>query len=296
MRVHPLAIDGDPQTFWRPDPAAAPEDWFITIDLGRAVLAREIRLTFPDREGARPLRQFTVLINTGVRIVATRDVFLFRSAYRTTRPNQATSIAIPLGFSANDSTLVVDAGLRVAPDRRDRYQLVQYVNITAEEQSADGALAEVEVIGIGDNIAINTDKRGSFSDGFNATATANLFDANLNTNNSISSGSGELGWKVGGVFFGVDLGAVFFVDEMFIYSMRQQEGTLGFGVGSTGPGHTILFSDGTRALGSSLPVAEPFDYAELLTHLNPGADRLLYIRYLFKPRRMRYLFWRHNRY
>ena len=145
-----LAIDGDPKTFWQPDPDSAPEDWFITIDLGRAVLAREIRLTFPDQEGARPLRQFTVLVNTGVRINATRDIFLFRSAYRTTRPNHATSIAIPLGFSANDSTLVVDAGLRVAPDRRDRYQLVQYVNITAEEQSADGALAEVEVIGIGE--------------------------------------------------------------------------------------------------------------------------------------------------
>ena len=44
-----LAIDGDSETFWQPDPGAAPEDWFITIDLGRAVLAREIRLIFPDR-------------------------------------------------------------------------------------------------------------------------------------------------------------------------------------------------------------------------------------------------------
>ena len=286
-----LAIDGDPETFWQPDPDAAPEDWFITIDLGRAVLAREIRLIFPDREGARPFRQFTVLVNTGVRIVATQDVFLFRSVYRTTRPNEATSIAIPLGFSGNDSTLVVDAGLQVEPARRDHYQLIQYISIMAEEQSADGALAEIEVIGIGDNIAIGTDRRGFFTDGARATATANLFDANLNTNNSISSGVGELGWKDNGVWFGVDLGAVFFVDEMFIYSMRQQEGTLGFGVGGTGPGHTILFSDGTRALGSGLPVAEPFDYAELLTHLNPGADRLFYIRYLFRPRKMRYLFW-----
>ena len=160
-----LAIDGNPETFWQPDPGAAPEDWFITIDLGRAVLAREIRLIFPDREGARPFRQFTVLVNTGVRIVATQDVFLFRSVYRTTRPNEATSIAIPLGFPGNDSTLVVDAGLQVEPDRRDHYQLIQYISIMAEEQSADGALAEIEVIGIGDNIAIGTDRRGSFTDG-----------------------------------------------------------------------------------------------------------------------------------
>lgn len=287
-----LAIDGDPKTFWQPDPDSAPEDWFITIDLGRAVLAREIRLTFPDQEGARPLRQFTVLVNTGVRINATRDIFLFRSAYRTTRPNDSTSIVIPLEFSANDTTLIVDADLPVDPGSRDQYQLIQYVNITAEEQNADGALAEVEVIGIGDNISINTDRRGTISDGFNTNDTANLFDSDLNSNNSFSSTSGELGWKDGGVFFGVDLGAVFFVDEMFIYSMRSQEGTLGFGVGWSGPGHTILFSDGSRALGSSsLPVAKPFDYDELLTHLGPGEDRLYYFRYLFAPRRIRYLFW-----
>jgi len=286
-----LAIDGDPQTFWQPDADAALEDWFLTVDLGRAVLARQIRLTFPDQEGARPLRQFTVLVNTGVRIVATQDVFLYRSVYRTTRPNEETSIVIDLGFPANDSTLVIDGDLRLDADRRDHYQLIQYVNIMAEEQNPDGALAEIEIVGIGDNIAIDTDKRGSISDGFNATGTANLFDANLNTNNLISSGIGQLGWKEGGVFFGVDLGAVFFVDELFLYSMRQQEGTLGFGVGSTGPGHTILFSDGTRTLGSGLPVAESFDFTELLTHLEPGADRLFYIRYLFKPRRMRYLFW-----
>ena len=287
----PLAIDGDPETLWQPDPESAAEDWFITIDLGRAVLAREIRLTFPDHEGARPLRQFTVLVNTGVRIVATRDVFLFRSVYRTTRPNDQTSIAIPLGFPANDSTLVVDPGLQVDPDQRDGYRVIQYISIMSEEQNIDGALAEIEVIAVGDNVAINTDRRGSFNDGFNATSTANLFDANLNTNNSISSGSGELGWKEGGVFFAVDLGALFFVDEMFIYSMRPQEGTLGFGVGGTGPGHTILFSDGTLTLGSGLPVVEAFDYTELLTHLNPGSARLHYIRYLFKPRKKRYLFW-----
>ena len=34
-----------------------------------------------------------------------------------------------------------------------------------EEQSADGAFAEIEVIAIGDNIAIGTDQRGFFTDG-----------------------------------------------------------------------------------------------------------------------------------
>ncbi|MGY8823657.1 MAG: FlgD immunoglobulin-like domain containing protein [Candidatus Latescibacterota bacterium] len=286
-----LAIDGDLTTFWQPDPNAALEDWSLTIDLGRAVLAREIRLTFPDQPGAQPLRQFTVLVNAGVRVVATQDVFLYRSAYRTTRPNTATTLSIPLQFPSNDSTLVLDSDLPLEADYRNQYQLIQYINIMAEEQNLGGAIAEVEVIGIGDNIAIGTEERGEFTNGANATSTVKLFDANLNTNNSISSGSGNLGWKEGGVFFTVDLGAVFFVDEIFIYSMRQQEGTLGFGVGGTGPGHTILFSDGTRTLGSGLPGEDSFDFSELLTHLDPSGDDLYYIRYLFKPRKMRYLFW-----
>ena len=49
-----LVIDGDPDTYWQPSANDAQEDWFITIDLGRAALAKEIRLTFPDQEGARP--------------------------------------------------------------------------------------------------------------------------------------------------------------------------------------------------------------------------------------------------
>ena len=51
----PLAIDGDPTTYWQPSPDDAREDWFITIDLGRAALAREIRLKFPDQEGRAPV-------------------------------------------------------------------------------------------------------------------------------------------------------------------------------------------------------------------------------------------------
>ena len=41
-------IDGDPATFWKPDPDDVVGEWFVQIDLGRAVLAKEIRLKFPD--------------------------------------------------------------------------------------------------------------------------------------------------------------------------------------------------------------------------------------------------------
>ena len=52
-----------------------------------------------------------------------------------------------------------------------------------------------------------------------------------------------------------------------------------------------MYSDGAQVLQSGLPVPGAFDYTELFTHINPNADRLLYIRYIFKPRKMRYFFW-----
>ena len=88
-------IDGDIQTFWRPDPADAVEDWAIEIDLGRAVLAREIRLVFPDEEGARPFRQFTVYGSPGTRISVQDDMVLLEPLFRTTQPNEASEIVYP---------------------------------------------------------------------------------------------------------------------------------------------------------------------------------------------------------
>ena len=97
-------------------------------------------------------------------------------------------------------------------------------------------MAEVEIRGIGDNISIGTMQRGRFVNGVNSVDPQNLFDADMNTNNLIGSSYGSLGWKEGGVWFGVDLGAVFFVDEFFLYSFRPDEGLVGFSINGTGPG------------------------------------------------------------
>ena len=174
---------------------------------------------------------------------------------------------------------------------KNNYRVIQRIRIEAEEKTPGAALAEIEVRGIGDNISIGTMQRGRFVNGVNSVDPQNLFDADMNTNNLIGSSYGSLGWKEGGVWFGVDLGAVFFVDELFLYSFRPDEGLVGFSINGTGPGHTVLYSDGTRSFSSNLPVPDAFDYTELLTHINPNADRLLYIRYMFKPRKMRYFFW-----
>ena len=291
-------IDGDPATYWKPDPASQQEDWFVDIDLGRAVLARQIRLTFPDREGARPFRQFTVYATTGARIIATEDVFEFIPVYRTSQENRATSIVIPLSYIGTDSTLVLDEGMDVDPVYESDYQVVQYISIVAEEQSEDAALVEVEVIGVGDNVSLGTQQRGFFFNGLVAVTPHNLFDGDMNTFSMVTSGhEGEGGeqmdWEGAGTWWGVDLGAVFFIDNFFFYYQNRGEGVSSFiwFNSSSGPGHRILYSAGERSIGTGLPVTQALDYTELVTHINPSGDDLFQIRYMFKPRKMRHIFW-----
>jgi hypothetical protein len=289
-----LVIDGDPDTYWQPSANDAQEDWFITIDLGRAALAKEIRLTFPDQEGARPWSQFRVFVTTGVRIDANDDLFLYRQIYRTTRPNSETSIRIPLNYAGRDSAISVDPNLNLSDDERQNYRLIQYIQIVADEKTPDGALAEIEVLGVGDNIGTGITERGNIIEGDGTGSNANLFDANLNTNNTIVDCRAPLTtWEDGGTWFRADLGATFFIDEMFIYSMQPDEGTLGFTISGSGPGHTVLFSDGTPTTGKGLAgLPEVVDYTEIFTHLHPNDDNLLYMRYFFAPRKARFLFFR----
>ena len=123
-------IDGDANTFWQPDPADPLAKWEVEIDLGRAVLAEELRLRFPDQEGARPLRQFTVYVATGGTIDPRKDIFRFESVYQTTLPNQETEIRIGLS-GRNDTTRVLDPGLDVVFEDAARFRVIQYIRIGA---------------------------------------------------------------------------------------------------------------------------------------------------------------------
>jgi hypothetical protein len=89
----PRIIDGDTATFWKPAGGDPLDKWIVQIDLGRAVLAQEIRIHFPDEEGAKPFRQFSVFASTGAHVAALEDVYRFAPIYRTTKPNLDTYIA-----------------------------------------------------------------------------------------------------------------------------------------------------------------------------------------------------------
>ena len=289
-----LIVDGDLETFWQPDPDDALDQWSVQLDLGRPVLARQIRLVFPDREGARPLRQFSVFVASGARIQALDDVFKFEAVYRTSKPNTETELVIPLEYLGTDSTYVLDEGRVLDLEREKRFQVVQYIIIEIDEHSPDAALAEVEVLAVGDNVSLGTAERGgSFLEGGRTTGAALMFDGNMDSFALLTSAEG--GWRDAGVWWRVDLGAVFFLDEIFIYFSQLGEGLRSQvqGGNPSAAGGLFLVSDGRPAAGSGLPVPERVDYEVLVEdRCRPQClGRLFHQRYLFAPRKVRYLLW-----
>ena len=291
----PKLIDGDPATYWQPEAADQLVDWSVDIDLGRPVLAREIELTFPDETGARPLRQFSVFITQGARIQAQDDVFRYRKIFQTTKPNVETSIAIPLLGSALDTTRVLDADRDVDLNAEQDFQMVRLIRITADEKSSDAALAEIEVLSQGDNVSLGTLERGGrFEHGLLAREPQNMFDGNMDTfGNILTSGGTKGGWREGGLWWQVDLGALFWIDEMFIYFKTRGEGTSSFLFEGLhhGRGYNILFSDGRLTTGGDLDLTFLLREDIAIDAALASARQVRHIRYLFQPRKIRYIFW-----
>ena len=291
----PKIIDGDPATYWQPDVADQLVDWSVDIDLGRPVLAREIKLIFPDEEGARPLRQFSVFITQGARIQFRDDVFRYRKIFQTTKPNTETSIAIPLLGSALDTTRVLDADRDVDLNAEQDFQMVRLIRITADEKSNDAALAEIEVLSQGDNVSLGTLERGGrFEHGLLAREPQNMFDGNMDTfGNILTSGGTKGGWREGGLWWQVDLGALFWIDEMFIYFKTRGEGMSSFLFERLhhGSGYNILFSDGRLTTGGDLDLTFLLREDIAINAASAAARGIRHIRYLFQPRKIRYIFW-----
>ncbi len=287
-------IDGDVQSAWKPDADDPLDQWSVQIDLGRPVLAREIRLHFADRPGARPLRQFSVFVSAGSRIDALDDLFKFDPLYRTPKPNAQTEVRLPLAYATTDSTYLLDPQRAINRAYESGYRVVQYIIIEVDEKSEDASLAEVEVLAVGDNVSLGTALRGgSFLQGGRTTGAANLFDGDMDSFAILQSAEG--GWLDAGIWWRVDLGAVFFIDELFVYFSQRGEGLRSQvqGGNPSAAGGRFLVSDGRMAVGNGLPVPEQVDYDLLVEdRCRPECSgSIFHPRYLFAPRKVRYLFW-----
>ncbi|MBI2506165.1 MAG: gliding motility-associated C-terminal domain-containing protein [Candidatus Latescibacteria bacterium] len=280
-------IDGDRRTSWKPEAADPLAAWEVEIDLGRAVLVRQLRLIFPDEEGAHPFRQFSVYVATGATITIADDLFSFDTVYQTTLPNTEREIAIDLS-GRKDTTRVLDPGLD--PEDESGFRVVQYIRFGADAKSEDAALAEIEVVAVGDNIGLGALERGgTFSAGLVTRDPQFMIDGNMNTHANkftVFRVSGD--WKADGLWWELDLGALFWLDEVFLYFNDPGEGASGSTTRNAGTGFAFRFSEGRRTTSGEV------DYTPLVAEGDEQAPFYIedrHFRYLFAPRQVRYLLW-----
>ena len=284
-----MVIDGKLETFWKPDPDDPLAKWEIEIDLGRPVLARQIHLYFPDIEGARPPTQFSVYLATGGSIDTQKDIFYFEPVYQTTLPNKNTEVVVDLS-GRRDTARVVDSNVKVDNLLESGFRTVQFIRISIDEKIKDVSLSEIYVDAVGDNIALGLAERGgTISAGIVVRDAYGMVDGDMNTYASkFTTYRATGGWRDEGLWWEMDLGAQFWLDEIFIYFLNPGEGASGSSVKNAGTGFSFLHSDGRRTTSGDV------DYDRLIVQGREDGTEWIdkrHFRYFFSPKKIRYLFW-----
>ncbi len=197
-----LVIDGNPATGWAPDPAADPDEWFIEIDLGRAVSAKSVTLVFD--AAAPPFELFDLLLSTG--------------------EPETDFIAAPIAGS-----LVYRVKERIKENTRHQVtypieqideEPIQFIRFEPLLLVPDARLVEVKVETIGDNIALGLLERGGAVDVNINLASSDLQP--LGKARALFDGDLYERWRAGTASRGLtdilahmilDLGAVYWVDQ-----------------------------------------------------------------------------------
>ncbi|HIE04688.1 MAG TPA: hypothetical protein EYP61_08010 [Candidatus Latescibacteria bacterium] len=263
----PNVVDGDPNTYWEPDPGdLLPPSfrerfypWWIEVDLGRVVHAVRVVVKFVEEGKGDPFRQFKVYVSDGtpVKFPEKQNVLQYSLIGGTTKPNEDKRVFVfdlPVLVSAGVPYGVTVSGRRV--DRDWIGDLVRYVRIEVSDwkEGTHPRLAEVEVWTTGDNVLAGAIKRGGV-----------LREPMWGDPNNKDEAGGGSAWKVAdgdivnhwiafiwspyrsrGWLF-VDLGATFWVDSYVLASCR--------GTVLNYPqldGYIMEGSDGSRAPDGSL--------------------------------------------
>lgn len=279
-------IDGDLTTFWAPDLEDDVGKWWIEVDLGRAVVAEKLRLRFA--EGRIPFPEFKIYVSTGDRrFPGTKDKSIYyEPVAHTVKPN--TEYVYEVTFDH-------ERDLHGNPLSG---KFIQYVKIFFTRKVESPGLAEVEVIALGDNIALGTVARGGFAKSGQVSLPINIFDGLMWTGWRMSRlGDNWLQGRVNGPWFNWDLGAVFWVDMI----------KLSTGIATTVKrwdeqpmdGFKIYFSDGRESV---LPKPEVwqvqgrnFKWEKVIdvnnTLVLPKLNNFEF--HFSPPKRVRYIFFHH---
>ena len=254
-------------------------------------------------------------------MAALEDVYRFAPIYRTTKPNLDTYLSFGFKsavedttraveqlsdvgglddftvdlfrFKANAATATGQADSRVATNSR--WQMIQFLRFLVDEHQLDGALAEIEVIAVGDNISLGVEaKGGTYINGSRATDPFYWLDGDLNTYGVIEvhqQFTESRGTALeGGLWWQVDLGATYWVDDAFVYWQKAGERLADFrlGTNNAGTGYTFFSSDGTKTLSGDIDF-DTWIFEPEWTNAREQYKR--HYRYLFNPRKVRHIFW-----
>ena len=287
--------DDNASTWWQPDPDDGLENWWIHVDLGRIVLLEKIRLVFPDTAGARPFEDFSVYVSEGITVSPSRDVYRFHKVATTTRPNRERELEYDLitidpsggGSPAEGKNMVVGDTLRFRP--------IQHVRFVPHKLTPDAALAELELVAIGDDIALGTVPRGGSIRAGKSLVEA-IFDGTADIAwNPAASRVAEAFWQVGGNWFEWDLGATFWLDRIVIFSAKPTEvGWTTYYTGSSALGYDLSVSDGTSAMRSEEAFRGPYDYTQISFVTNTAQPRRWIFDHQFHREKARYVWWNHD--
>ena len=280
------AIDGDTTTFWAPDPKDDINKWWIEIDLGRAVVAEKLRLVFAG--GRTPFPEFKIYVSAGdKRFPGTKDNSIYYELVSyTIKPN--TDYVYEVKFDK-------EKDLHGNPLSG---KFLQYVKIFFTRKVEDPGLAEVEVIALGDNIALGTISRGGFAKSGQVSLPINIFDGLMWTGWRFSRLGDNWLQGVNGPWFNWDLGATFWVD-MIKLSTGIATTTCLRGDERPMDGFKIYFSDGTESIlpkpevwkvrGRNLKWEKVIDVNNTLT-----LPKLNNFEFKFSPpKKVRYIFFHH---
>ena len=184
------------------------------------------------------------------------------------------------------------ADSRVAANAR--WQMIQFIRFLVDEHQLDGALAEIEVIAVGDNISLGVEEKGgTYVNGSRATDPFYWLDGNLNTYGSlryISSLPSRAArpWKggCGGRWiWGRPTGLT---TRSSIGKGRRASCRLSLGHQQRRHGVHFFSSDGTQTLTGDIDF-DTWIFEPEWTNEREKYKR--HYRYLFNPRKVRHIFW-----
>ena len=305
-----LVGDQDPGTWWQPSPDDPLQNWWIEIDLGRSVVAEKVRVIFPDNAEARPFSFFSVFVSPGIPVFGGRTK---RIVYSRLGKPVNNNTASEVEFDLKTSNLSDATGDRLLSDGTLGFDVVRFIRFEAAGLTPNAALAEIEVDGVGFNLASRVETEDRVDKGLphwggrtwtskdrdcdgcsKGSGAEALIDQDVGFRGWNIETSDKGNWRDSGVWSVIDFGNVFRIDRMVWMPIVSGQGPFLYGFQrdkqGTWPEFDFFYSDGTPSNSADPAVEGPFHY-EQLSSVDNSQRRYLFD-FQFEPTPLRLLMWR----